>query len=61
MRTVKGRVDDDDGGSEGGEAREAPVVEALEEQSQVGEGVVDGEDYLSSQQPATGQRNSKPR
>lgn len=48
MRAVEGRVDNDDGGSEGGEAREAAVVEALEQQGQVGEGVVDGEDYLSN-------------
>lgn len=39
-------MDYDDWGFPGGEAREVPVIEALEEEGQVGEGVVHGEDYL---------------
>lgn len=39
-------MDDDGGGFEGGGAGEAPVVEALEEEGHIGEGVVNGEDYL---------------
>lgn len=50
MWTVEGRVYYDDWGFEGGETRETPIVEALEEEDQVGKGVVNGEDYLRGQQ-----------
>lgn len=48
-------MDDNGGGSERGKAREAPVVEALKEQGQVGKGVVDSQNYLRGS--ATGQCN----
>lgn len=46
---VERGVDDDCWGFAGGEARKTPIVEALEEEGQVGEGVVHGEDYLGGE------------
>lgn len=57
---VERGVDDNGWGFAGGKIRETPVVEALEEEGQVGEGVVHGEDYLGGGQLQTALNESRP-